>query len=155
MPKPSLPALLVALICPCVGVGCGRHPPGAMPDERPRQVTGAAGDRFDVTHVVVCWLRTPGDVDAGKALIAQTYAFAEIPGVKLVSAGWRLDTPRPRGSPAAVTDAPFDVLIVMTFEDLDALRAYQVDPRHKRAVAEVLQPHVARYVVYDAATREE
>jgi hypothetical protein len=96
-----------------------------------------------VTHVVVCWLKTPGDETSQQALIDTSYSFREIPGVLHVSAGRALPSTRP------VVDATFDVAIVMTFESERALRAYDEHPIHRDAVTRTLRPLVERLVIYD------
>lgn len=102
----------------------------------------------EVTHVVVCHLKEPGNQDHRYELIRESLELAGIPGVKRVAAGKPL-----AGSTRPVVDSSYDVLIVMTFKNERALAAYQESPRHKRAVEEVLKPLVDRYVIYDAATR--
>ena len=37
----------------------------------------------------------------------------------------------------------------MTFEDSQALEAYEANPKHLAAVQQTLKPLVAKYVVYD------
>ena len=101
-----------------------------------------------VEHVVVCWLKTPGDASARQRVIDESKAFVGvIPGLLDVSAGTALPSTRP------AVDSSFDVAVVMTFRDEAALRAYDVHPRHKKAVDEVLRPLVARLVIYDFRNR--
>jgi hypothetical protein len=95
-------------------------------------------------HVVVCWLKTPGDSTARRRVIDESKAFVGvIPGLLDVSAGTTLPSTRP------AVDSSFDVAVVMAFRDESALRAYDGHPRHKKAVDEVLRPLVARLVIYD------
>ena len=103
-----------------------------------------ARDGGTVEHVVVCWLKTPGDAPARQRIIDESNAFVGvIPGLLHVSAGTTLPSTRP------TVDSSFDVAVVMTFRDEAALRAYNEHPKHKKAVDEVLRPLVARLVIYD------
>ena|SRR5687768_11911056 len=114
----------------------------AVSCQSPRQRD--ARERGGVEHVVLCWLKTPGDASARQRVIYESKAFVGvIPGLLHVSAGTALPSTRP------AVDASFDVAVVMTFRDEAALRAYDAHPAHKKAVDEVLRPLVARLVVYD------
>ena len=100
-----------------------------------------------VTHVVVCWLKNPGDAASRQRLIDASKEFRTIPGVRGVVTGTVLPGTRP------TVESTFDVAVVIDFEDEAALRAYDQHPTHKRAVQEVLQPLVARFIVYDFVNR--
>jgi hypothetical protein len=117
------------LICIVAG-GCATAPATAPVDRT-------------TSHVVVCWLKGPGNADARQQLIERSKSFAQIPGVRSVAVGTPLPSTRP------VVDSSFDVAVVMTFENEQALRAYDDNPIHKQAVREVLQPLVQRFIVYD------
>ena len=109
-----------------VWAGCGRA-------ETPRAVT----------HVVVCWLKDPGNADARDRIIEASRSFSAIPGVLSVSAGPVLPSER------TIVDDSFDVAIVLSFEDSQALARYLEHPRHEKALREVLQPLVRKVIVYD------
>jgi len=96
-----------------------------------------------VVHVVVCWLKTPGDENQRQRLIDVTHTFKAIPGVIGVAAGRTLPSTRP------VVDTTFDVGLVILFRDKDAMTAYLENPIHKKALAETLKPLVAKQIVYD------
>ena len=101
-----------------------------------------------VEHVVICWLKTPGDASARQRVIDTSNAFmGVIPGLLRVSVGAALPSTRP------AVDSSFDVAVVMTFRDEASLRAYEDHPRHKKAVDEVLRPLVARLLIYDSRSR--
>ena len=111
-------------------------------------MTHGRRDAGGVEHIVLCWLKTPGDEAARRRVIDESKAFAGvIPGLLDVSAGAPLPSTRP------AVDSSFDVAVVMTFEDEASLRAYDSHPRHKKAVDEVLRPLVARLVIYDVSKR--
>ena len=96
-----------------------------------------------VTHVVLCWLKTPGDAAARQKIIETSKTFESIPGVVSVTCGGALPSTRP------IVDSSYDVAILITFTDEAALRAYDGHPTHKKAVNEVLLPLVGKFLVYD------
>jgi len=97
-----------------------------------------------VAHIVVCWLKTPGDEIARQRLIDESRNFVgDVPGLITVSAGRSLASTRP------TVDSSFDVTMVMTFADRQALEDYQTSARHQQATRDVLRPLVQRYIIYD------
>ena len=115
--------------------GCAGNPaqPGGQPGVQPGRVN----------HLVLCWLKQPGDVAQRQRIIEQTLAFREIPGVQEVRVGEVLPSER------VIVDDSFDVGILMSFANRNELDAYLEDPLHKAAVRELLQPLVSRILVYD------
>ena len=103
----------------------------------PRQHAGG------ITHVVLLWLKKPGDAAAIDQIIQTSRQFTQIPGVVSVRVGRPLPSTRP------VVDSSFDVGLAMQFNDPDALQAYEVHPQHVTAVREVLRPLAAKIRVYD------
>jgi len=97
-----------------------------------------------MVHIVVCWLKQPGDEQARQKLIQASRDFqGEIPGLVCVSAGRVAPSTRP------AVDSFYDVAIVMMFVDEAALIDYGKSPQHQQAVRDVLRPLVDHYVVYD------
>jgi len=96
-----------------------------------------------VHHVVICWLKTPGAAAERQRLIDVSRSFASIPGVVAVKAGKVLPSER------KVVDSSFDVAVVISLQDREALHAYQSNPVHKKAMKEVLAPLAEKVVVYD------
>lgn len=96
-----------------------------------------------IAHVVICWLKNPGNEADRLALEKRSFELAKIPGVLSVHAGRTLTSERP------IVDDSFDVAVVMTFESEEALQNYEKHPEHKRAVAEILKPLTSRVIVYD------
>lgn len=125
--KILLSMLAVALMHGCVNV----------------QVNQTSADAPRVTHVVVCWLKEPGNESARQQLINDSKSFTRIPGIVHVSAGRVLPSTRPS------VESSFDVAIVMKFKDEQALRDYGQHPIHLEAIERTLKPLVARYVIYD------
>jgi hypothetical protein len=98
-----------------------------------------------VTHVVVCWLKRPGNPEDRARLIAGGRSLERIPGIVRIRSGEVLPSKRP----AVVSD--YDVAFVMEFASEADLRAYERHPAHLAAVRDVLLPLVSRFQVYDFA----
>jgi Stress responsive A/B Barrel Domain len=96
-----------------------------------------------VQHIVICWLKHPGNSQERERLIAASREFSAIPGVISIEAGQVLKSSRP------MVDSSFDVAVVMTFIDEAALRAYEQHSIHLKAVQETLLPLVEKILVYD------
>jgi hypothetical protein len=109
--------------------------------QRMTVIQGTSG----VSHVVLCWLNNPGDAAARQKLMDASHTFTSIPGVAAVSAGTPLPSTRP------VVDSSFDVGVVIEFDNEAALHAYEQNPIHQKAVAEVLRPLTRKIVIYDFA----
>ncbi len=106
--------------------------------------TEAAHD--GINHVVLIWLKDPGNADHRARIIAGSHRLRTIPGVLEVRVGRVLPSDR------EVVDDSFDVALIMTFPGTAALDAYVGHPRHRRLLAEVFRPLVDRILVYDFTT---
>ena len=100
-----------------------------------------------VEHVVVCWLKKPGDAEGRGKVIDGTNALRQIPGVRGVKVGVMLPGDRP------VVDSTYDVAMVISFDDRKSLGEYVNHPVHQKLVKEVIQPLVEKYRVYDFEAR--
>ena len=96
-----------------------------------------------VNHLVLCWLKQPGDVAQRQQIIEQTLAFRTIPGVQEVRVGEVLSSER------GIVDDSFDVGILMSFASREDMQAYLEHPLHRAALRDLLQPLVSRVLVYD------
>ena len=96
-----------------------------------------------VTHVVVAWLKEPGNQQQQQRLIDLSESFKAIPGVVDVSAGRTLPSTRP------IVDTSYDVAIVIRLTDRQALQTYAMHPIHVEAAEKTLKPLVERFVIYD------
>jgi hypothetical protein len=99
-----------------------------------------------VDHVVICWLKEPGNEAQRRQIIDRSNDFKKIPGVISVRAGRPIPSTRP------VVDSSFDVALVVTFKDEASMRAYDKNPIHVKAVNEVLKPVAGKLVIYDIDT---
>lgn len=100
-----------------------------------------------VKHVLIVWLKSPGDKAARQKVIDSAAALRGIPGVVGIEAGDCLPSDR------AVVDSTYDVAVITTFASEQALTAYGPHPVHRQVVRDVIEPNVARYVVYDFVSR--
>ena len=113
------------------------------PRNRPPAAGAATAPAGGVTHVVLVWLKNPGDANARNALIDASYQLRSVPGVVDVRAGLPLPSTRP------VVDSSYDVGLVMTFTDEKALQDYATHPTHLKLVEDVLKPNADHYRVFD------
>jgi hypothetical protein len=109
----------------------------------PLSAANGNGTGGTIEHVVVVWLKTPGDAAARERVIAASEVLATIPGVVALKAGSVVPSERP------IVDSSFDVALSVTFTDLEALQDYLVHPVHVRLVEETLKPLVDVIRVYD------
>jgi hypothetical protein len=103
---------------------------------------GRPVERAGLTHVVVFWLKTPGDAEARRRIVDASDGFRSIPGVVAIDAGQMVPTARPN------VDKTYDVAVIIRFRDAEALERYQVHQKHK-AMLQELAPLIDHTVVYD------
>lgn len=96
-----------------------------------------------VDHVVLVWLKRPGNATDRQAVLTAANDLRVIPGIRFLDTGTALASDRP------IVDDSFDIGLTMRFESVKALRAYEGDPRHVKKVTEVLKPLSKKLLVYD------
>lgn len=96
-----------------------------------------------LNHVVLCWLKEPGDRENIEKIIAMTQSFQSIPGVLDAQAGKVVLSDR------KIVDDSFDVGILIQVEDEATLQQYLDHPRHQKAKDEILLPLIEKVLVYD------
>ncbi len=96
-----------------------------------------------VSHLVICYLKHPGDPAERQRLIEASRDLRDIPGVISIEAGNVLPSTRP------VVVSDYDVAMVITFTNTDAMNAYITHPIHQKALKEVLAPLTVKVVIYD------
>src|SRR6187402_1872196 len=79
-----------------------------------------------VSHILICYLKQPGDPVARQKIIDASKQFRTIPGVLGVEAGKVLPSTRP----IVVND--YDVGLVITFKDAQAMEEYGRHPMHQK-----------------------
>ena len=96
-----------------------------------------------IVHVVLVWLKEPGNAAHRQQIIEGARELAEIPGVQVLTVGPPLPSDR------AVVEGSYDVGITLHFADPAALQAYLKHPLHQRQVREVFAPVMQRFRVID------
>ncbi|GAB6039445.1 Dabb family protein [Endothiovibrio diazotrophicus] len=104
-------------------------------------------DQARLHHVVLCWLKEPGNAAQRQAIMAASERFRSIPGVLDVQLG------EPVASERKIVDDSFDVAVDVSFADRRGLETYLTHPIHLQARRVVLQPLVERVVIYDFEDR--
>jgi hypothetical protein len=95
-----------------------------------------------VDHVVLVWLKRPGNEDDKQTLINKSRELRAIPGIRFLDSGTALPSERP------IVDDSFDIAFVIRFDSPAALKAYAVHPVHVKARDELLRLS-RRILVYD------
>ena len=112
-------------------IGCATSPTKTTVDAR-------------VNHIVLCWLKDPGNAAHRQRIIERTKTLRMILGVLDVKVGESIVSTR------AIVDSSFDVALFVTFASKDDMARYLDHPLHKQAIAEVFQPLAQKMVVYEA-----
>ena len=94
-------------------------------------------------HVVVVWLKDPGNATHRQTILDESEVLRTIPGVLSLKSGTVIPSER------AIVDSSFDVALIVSFADAAALQSYLVHPLHVQLVNETLKPLVAKIRVYD------
>jgi len=95
------------------------------------------------SHVVLVWLKDPGNAQMRKRFIENSRALNNLPGIISRHVGVV------KASDRVIVDDTFDVAVTVTLKDKAAFDAYMNNPRHKKIVEEKLKPLVNRIVAYD------
>ena len=96
-----------------------------------------------VNHIVLCWLKEPGNIAHREKIIEVSESFRKIPKVLEVRVGQVIPSDR------KIVDDSFDVGIYISLADNEDMNAYLNHPHHTKAVKEVLRPFASKIVVYD------
>jgi Stress responsive A/B Barrel Domain len=96
-----------------------------------------------VTHVMLFWLKRPGNIDDQNFLLRALRRLRRARGVNDVRVGRPLAVDRPG------LEQSFDLGVVMTFRDREALEKFERDQRRGQAIDAMLRPLVRQYTVYN------
>ena len=96
-----------------------------------------------IHHVVLCWLKEPGNAEHRQQIAEATESFRGIPGVLAARSGQVIPSDR------SIVDDSFDVGILILVPDDKRLTEYLEHPIHQKAKEDVLLPLVEKIVVYD------
>lgn len=119
---------LVILLMPAILMGCACKPAEPQPF---------------LNHLLLIWLKEPGNQRHREQLIAASQRLREVPGVLDLDVGQVVQSDR------AVVEDSFDVALSLRFRDEQALRAYVEHPLHQQIVKQSLAPLLQRYQVMD------
>ena len=98
-----------------------------------------------ITHVVLFWLKRPGNADDQNVLLRALRTLRRFRGINDIRVGRALPVDRPG------LEQSFDLGVVVIFRDREALEKFEHDPRRGGALDAMLQPLVRRYTVYNFA----
>jgi hypothetical protein len=104
---------------------------------------GSDSDQPSVYHIVICWLKDPNSESNREKLIQETKKLQFIPGITSIQVGKMLPSKRP------IVDSTYDIGIIMSFKDQNAMNNYLKNPMHQQATKEILIPLTSKVVVYD------
>lgn len=102
-----------------------------------------AGEENQVSHIVLVWLKEPGNIEMRKQFVAASRSLNNLPGIVNRHVGVVLPSNR------KIVDDSFDVAVTVTLKDKNALKAYLDHPRHKQVLKEKLKPLVGKIIAYD------
>jgi hypothetical protein len=98
-----------------------------------------------VHHLVICWLKEPGNAAHRRSIRDASLRFREIPTVLEVRVGEAVPSDRP------IVDDSYDVAVEVRFASVEDMNTYLEHPLHAKAKDEVLMPLVSKLLVYDFA----
>src|SRR2546423_13249232 len=101
----------------------------------------AATRSGQVTHVMLFWLKRPGNVDDQNFLRRGLRTLRRARGVN----DMRVGRPLPEDRPGE--EQSFDLGVVITFRDRQALEKFERDQQREQAIDAILRPLVRRYTV--------
>src|SRR6266513_4237451 len=99
-----------------------------------------------VTHVMLFWLKRPGNVDDQNYLLRALRTLRRVRGVNDMRVGRPLLVDRPG------LEESFDLGVVLIFRDREALEKFQRDQQPEKAIDAMLRPLVRRYSIYNFVT---
>ncbi len=97
----------------------------------------------NITHVVMVWLKEPGNKQMREKFIKASKALNNLPGVIHRHTGVVVPSDR------MVVDDTFDVAVTVTLKNKQALQNYLNHPKHKKVLHDKIKPLVNRVVIYD------
>lgn len=98
-------------------------------------------------HLVIVWLKQPGDETLRQRYIDESKPLAKLSGVLAYDIGAPAKIKRSHTSTAL--DESYDLAIASVFESQQAFETFLKNPEYGRVAQEVLRPLVAKYQVYD------
>ena len=105
--------------------------------------SAANGTDSRIVHVVLVWLKEPGNTAHRADVIEATRGFSSIPGVEEIRVG------EPIPSQRTNVDNSYDIGLYIVFSSKEALETYLAHPEHKAAQRSILRPLAKKVVIYD------
>ena len=102
-----------------------------------------AQEDLRVSHVVVVWLKEPGNAQMREKFVNISRSLENLPGVLSRHVSVVIPSDRPK------VDDTFDAAVTVTFENTQALKNYMKNKKHKDMLHKQLKPLVNRVVVYN------
>jgi hypothetical protein len=102
---------------------------------------GATARPGEITHVMIYWLKRPGNSDDRNVLLRAARSLRKVRGVT----DFRVGTPFAQIG----NEPPFDLSLVLTFRNRRALEKFETDPHRQETIDRALSSLVRRSVVYD------
>ena len=109
----------------------------------PADAKAGAARSGQVTHVMLFWLKRPGNVDDQNFLLRALRTLRRARGVNDMRVGRSLPVDRPG------LEQSFDLGVVMIFRDREALEKFEGDQRREQAIDAMLRPLVRQYTIYN------
>ncbi len=97
----------------------------------------------EIHHIIIVWLKSPGDSEDTKYIIDASRKLRNIPGVKTIEIGQVVKSDR------KIVDSSYDVAVKMTFGSIEDMHKYLSHPEHVRLAKEVLMPKIKKIKVFD------
>ena len=102
-----------------------------------------------LNHVVLVWLKDPGNEAQIDAIIDNVGSLTAIPGVLAVSAGRAIPSER------TIVDDSFTVGVNIVLGSTDDIADYVKHPIHTEYIGKYIEGKAARILIYDFYTGEE
>ncbi len=106
----------------------------------------SASEKNTITHVVIVWLKQPGNEQVKQQFLKESRKLNDLPGVIYRHSGQVVASER------GIVDDTFDVAVTVTLKDKQALKDYLAHPKHKEVLKKI-KPLVNRIVAYDFINR--
>lgn len=122
------------------------YPPLDISIEALARETANVSPAGEIEHVVLVWLKRPGNSRDRSELVRATRELERSTGlIRSFSYG------RPVPSSRPVVDDSFDLSLLMRFDNRGDLEKFLGHPAHQKTKKEILQPLARKVVIYDVA----
>lgn len=109
--------------------------------------TPKGANEATIVHVVLVWLKEPGNAEHRQQIIDGADKLRAIPGLLSLEAGEVIESDRP------VVEDSYDVALMMRFASVEDMQVYLAHLDHINTVKTEFVPIMNRYRVMDFTTR--